>query len=653
VAIKRNNIIKNRIIKQSHKKVFSVQTENGKKTENEKKIKTQVFSISEKNFDIILEKAADIIRKGGTIAFPTETVYGLGANGLDPKAVKKIFEAKARPPGNPLSLLVHSREDLEKIARKIPEKAFKLMEAFWPGPLTIILEKTESVPSITSGNLPSVGVRMPDHNVPLKLIQKAGVPLAAPSANLSGRPSPSSAAHVLADLAGRVDAIIDGGDADIGLESTVIDMTVEPPLLLRPGAIGRGELEALIGPVREKNAEQKYTHYTPDTPVVLVEGNGKFVSEKLKELLETYMKEGKKVGLLLTKESWAFLTSKGFSSREPFLLGGRKETEEAAKKLFEGLRALDLKDFDVILADGSFSMKGLGAVVLNRLREAASLCFTSKDKENLSGHGAEIKPQQREEEGIMKENEEQDRLKNPGVKMQMEEKGEEKRKLSNSVGMEFVKIPSGEFLMGSNDEDIDRQPVHKVTIKKPFLLGKYPVTQEQWIKVMGLNPSYFRGNDLPVEEVSWNDVQKFIQKLNQMEGTDEYRLPSEAEWEYACRAGTKTRYSFGDDESKLEEYAWYSENSDKTQSIGQKKPNSWGLYDIHGNVCEWCQDKYHDNYSGAPSDGSAWEEGRSSDRVDRGGSWVNLARTCQSAYTGGDDPRDRRNFIGFRVLRKL
>ena len=349
--------------------------------ENEMKIKTQIFSISEENFDTVIEKAADIIRKGGTVAFPTETVYGLGANGLDPDAVKKIFEAKARPPGNPLSLLIHSRGDLEKIAKNIPEKAFKLMEAFWPGPLTIILEKAESVPSITSGNLPSVGVRMPDHKVPLKLIQKAGVPLAAPSANLSGRPSPSSAAHVQADLGGRIDAIIEGGEADIGLESTVIDITVEPPLVLRPGAIGIGEMENIIGPVREKNAGQKYTHYTPDTQVVLVEGKENFVSEKLKELLETYMKEGKKAGLLLTKETWNSLDAEGFSSEEPFLLGTRTETEEAAKRLFEGLRALDTKGFDVILADGSFNTEGLGAALLNRLREAAFLRFTSRDLE--------------------------------------------------------------------------------------------------------------------------------------------------------------------------------------------------------------------------------------------------------------------------------
>ena len=147
-----------------------------------------------------MDEAAAIIRSGGTVAFPTETVYGLGADGLNPEAVRKIFEAKERPPGNPLSLLVHSREDLEKVAKNIPEKAFRLMDAFWPGPLTIVLEKNDIVPEITSGNLPSIGLRMPDHRIPLELVKRAGTPLAAPSANLSGKPSPSLAAHVMADL---------------------------------------------------------------------------------------------------------------------------------------------------------------------------------------------------------------------------------------------------------------------------------------------------------------------------------------------------------------------------------------------------------------------------------------------------------------------
>lgn len=224
--------------------------------------------------------------------------------------------------------------------------------------------------------------------------------------------------------------------------------------------------------------------------------------------------------------------------------------------------------------------------------------------------------------------------------------------------MEFVLIPVGEFKMGSPDDEVGRYdnegPVQNETIKNPFKLGKYPVTQKQWIAVMGSNPSSFKGDDLPVEYVSWDDVQEFITKLNEMEGTDKYRLPSEAEWEYACRAGTNTRYSFGDDESKLGDYAWYSDNSgSKTHPVGQKNPNSWGLYDMYGNIWEWVQDRWHDNYKGAPSDGSAWEDGSGSDRVVRGGSWNNFARICRSAYRYWFVPGYRINFVGFRLLRKL
>ena len=229
---------------------------------------------------------------------------------------------------------------------------------------------------------------------------------------------------------------------------------------------------------------------------------------------------------------------------------------------------------------------------------------------------------------------------------------------TNSIGMEFVLIPAGEFEMGSPSDEEDRYddegPAHTVTIEESYYLGKYEVTQEQWKAVMGSNPSCFEGDDLPVEKVSWNDVQEFIEKLNEMEGTDKYCLPSEAEWEYACRAGTTTRYSFGDDESELEDYAWYSSNSNsKTHVVGQKKPNAWGLYDMHGNVWEWCQDAYHSDYDGAPSDGSAWEDSGSSDRVDRGGGWGSGARSCRSALRGWDDPGAHGDYLGFRVLRKL
>jgi L-threonylcarbamoyladenylate synthase len=358
--------------------------------ENGNTIKTLFLRVSEENFDSILDETAAIIRSGGTVAFPTETVYGLGADGLNPAAVRKIFEAKRRPPGNPLSLLVHSREDLEKVARNIPKKAFRLMDAFWPGPLTIVLEKNDTVPGITSGNLQSIGVRMPDHIIPLELIKRAGTPLAAPSANLSGKPSPSLAAHVVADLAGRIDAIIDGGEAAIGLESTVIDMTVEPPVVLRPGAVGIEELEKVIGKVRsgykndnvgtdaaplEKQAGQKYGHYTPYTKVVLVEGESKFVSKQIVKLLENYMSREEKVGLLLSEEIADLFDAKGLGADECFLLGSQEEPEVAARKLFEGLRNLDSKRLDVIIADGSFSRSGIGDALINRLREASSIRF--------------------------------------------------------------------------------------------------------------------------------------------------------------------------------------------------------------------------------------------------------------------------------------
>ena len=229
---------------------------------------------------------------------------------------------------------------------------------------------------------------------------------------------------------------------------------------------------------------------------------------------------------------------------------------------------------------------------------------------------------------------------------------------SSYSGMEFVLIPPGEFDMGSSSEEKDRSdsesPVHKVIIKNPFYMGKYSVTQKQWKKIMGNNPSHFKGEDRPVERVSWKEVQEFVKKLNAAEGTDKYRLPSEAEWEYACRAGTQTRYFFGDDESKLNEYAWYAENSgSKTHPIGRKKPNPWGLYDMHGNVWEWVQDKWHENYNGSPSDGSAWEDGDVSFRVSRGGSWYCNASSCRSASRFRRDPESRFSNLGFRLLREL
>jgi formylglycine-generating enzyme required for sulfatase activity len=238
------------------------------------------------------------------------------------------------------------------------------------------------------------------------------------------------------------------------------------------------------------------------------------------------------------------------------------------------------------------------------------------------------------------------------------EEPEKIAKQGNSIGMKFTLIPASEFYMGS-EESVDEKPVHKVKINNPFYLGTYPVAQREWKAVMGDNPSGFKGDDLPVEQVSWDKVQEFIKKLNKKEGTDKYRLPSEAEWEYACRAGTTTRYSFGDDESILGDYAWYATSlmslmtKRETHLVGRKKPNPWGLYDVHGNVWEWVQDEWHRSYDGAPTDGSAWESGDGAGRVVRGGSWNRIARDCRSAIRGRYVPRFRRSFLGFRILQEL
>jgi formylglycine-generating enzyme required for sulfatase activity len=216
-----------------------------------------------------------------------------------------------------------------------------------------------------------------------------------------------------------------------------------------------------------------------------------------------------------------------------------------------------------------------------RKRSEKPLC-----KECFTAEQERLERERRErEEAERKKQQEEERRRKEAVES-------EKQKSGNSIGMEFVKIPAGEFQMGSEEHSCGN-PVHRVNIPEAFYMGKYPVTQKQWKAVMGNNPSHFKGDDRPVEYVSWYDVLGFVEKLNELEGTDKYRLPSEAEWEYACRAGTTTRYSFGDSEAKLRKYGWYDGNSRReTHPVGKKKPNPWGLYDIHGNVWEWCQDKW-------------------------------------------------------------
>jgi formylglycine-generating enzyme required for sulfatase activity len=233
--------------------------------------------------------------------------------------------------------------------------------------------------------------------------------------------------------------------------------------------------------------------------------------------------------------------------------------------------------------------------------------------------------------------------------------------MTNSIGMRFQLIPAGEFLMGSPDSDRDagrdEKPQHRVRITRPFYLGVYPVTQSQWLSVMDRNPSRFKGPDNPpVEMVSWNDCQEFIYRLNERrdERGNVYRLPTEAEWEYACRAGSTTIYSFGDSADSLRDYGWYLNNSGgprtgSTYPVGQKKPNAWGLYDMHGNVLEWCQDWYDSEYYAASPINDPTGPLSGSDRVNRGGGWYDHARLCRSAYRYRDTPDYRSNSLGFRL----
>jgi len=229
---------------------------------------------------------------------------------------------------------------------------------------------------------------------------------------------------------------------------------------------------------------------------------------------------------------------------------------------------------------------------------------------------------------------------------------------SNSLGMEFVLIPAGEFEMGTPSYegkllDFD-SPVHTVTISKPFYMSRYEVTQKEWTEVMGYNPSTFKGDDLPVDSVLLSEVENFIVKVNLKEGSSKYRLPSEAEWEYACRAGTTTKFSFGDENLDLMEYGWSGYDSNETSHpVGLKEPNPWGLYDMNGNVWELTRDSWHDSYEGAPSDGSAWVAENSALLVGRGGSWNDGPNLCTSSFRGSNSADSRVSCLGFRLVKDV
>lgn len=346
---------------------------------------TQVFKIGTSNPEEVIRTAAAIIKKGGTVAFPTETVYGLGADALNPDAVRKIFKAKGRPLDNPLIVHIADIEQLDVVASDVPDSAIGLMDTFWPGPLTLIFKRKDIVPDVTTCGLDTVAVRMPDNPIALGLIRGAGTPIAAPSANISGRPSPTTAEHVISDLSGRIDAVIDGGAVRVGVESTVLDMTPDIPVLLRPGRVSIDQIREYVGDVligytdRQAGAGeavrspgQKYTHYSPETRLVLVMGNSSAVVDKMSRLAREYRDRNIRVGLLVTDETaWAEEMAEYVSVEGVFLLGSRYDASAIASNLFAGLRYLDMEDTDVIIADGSMGIAGIGAAVLNRLKKAA------------------------------------------------------------------------------------------------------------------------------------------------------------------------------------------------------------------------------------------------------------------------------------------
>jgi L-threonylcarbamoyladenylate synthase len=326
-----------------------------------------------------LERCAQIIKSGGTVAFPTETVYGLGANALDPTAIEKIFLAKGRPSDNPLIVHVARADEVKPLIKYIPEKAVKAMECFWPGPLTIVFEKSDLIPEAITGGLSTVAIRVPSHPIALKLIELAGIPIAAPSANLSGKPSPTKGEHVVDDLTGKADAIIIGGNCTVGVESTVLDMTGEIPVILRPGGVTKEMLEEVLGTIewdaaldegyseksQPKSPGMKYTHYAPKAQVFIIKGQEDKTTQKIKELIRQYKKEGKKIGIICFDETDLFYENVLVKS-----MGSKAELHTVAANLFSILREFDETDTDVILAEAVVNI-GLGQAIMNRLIKAA------------------------------------------------------------------------------------------------------------------------------------------------------------------------------------------------------------------------------------------------------------------------------------------
>ncbi len=341
-------------------------------------MKTIVLKADNKNNKAVTDKAAEIIKQGGLVAFPTETVYGLGGNGLEPEAAKKIYAAKGRPSDNPLILHISELSQLRPLVREIPPSAEKLISHFWPGPLTLIFKKADIVPFETTGGLDTVAVRFPENSIAREFISACGVPIAAPSANSSGRPSPTRASHVEYDLNGKIDMIIDGGHCEFGLESTIVDISSDKPCLLRPGSITVEMLKDVLGEIaidkavltKLENGESpkapgmKYTHYSPSARVIIVRGDSEKVIAKINELISKTDK-GLKTGVIASEE-----TKDRYIADETLVIGSIKKPEEIAANLFKMLRKCDHHNIDTVFAEG-LPENELGLAIMNRLKKAA------------------------------------------------------------------------------------------------------------------------------------------------------------------------------------------------------------------------------------------------------------------------------------------
>lgn len=350
---------------------------------------TKIIEIDSENIDKNkLNVAAKAIKEGKIVAFPTETVYGLGANALNSAAVERIFEAKGRPSDNPLIVHIADKEKVYELTESIPENAVALMDKFWPGPLTLVFRKSSIIPPIITAGLNTVAIRMPEHPVARELIRLSQIPVAAPSANVSGKPSTTTAQHVLQDLDGKIEVVVDAGSSRVGLESTVLDMTVEPPMLLRPGGVTPEQIEEIIGHIEidktilgrltidnvPKCPGMKYTHYSPKAHVTLVRSeNIDNQVKKIFDLAKNKKNVGKKVGVCATDQ-----TISRYEGYEVISMGNRDKPETIAANLFSILREFDDMGIEVILAE-TVDEGGVGLAIMNRMIKAAGYDIIQAD----------------------------------------------------------------------------------------------------------------------------------------------------------------------------------------------------------------------------------------------------------------------------------